>query len=110
MALSFTTEETPAGGHETIVVSTTAIGITSTLLMINVAGGVHKRAVKAFVSVEGQSLRCTWNGTTPTAAIGHLLAAGDTLQVEGEQNVSNLKMIRSGGSDSTAIVTVYYNL
>lgn len=112
MALSFTTEETPAGGFETITVSNTAggIGITASLLLINLTGGTHKRAVKAFVSVETQSLRCTWDGTAPTATAGHLLAAGDTLQVEGEQNVSKLKMIRTGGSDSTAMVTVYYNL
>ena len=110
MSTSFITDQTPAGDFESITVSTTAIGPTASKLLINQAGGVHKRAVRAFVTVETQSIRFRFDGTDPTSSVGHLLASGDFATIDGEQNVANLKFIRSGGSDGTAMVTYFYNL
>lgn len=110
MSSSYITDESPAGAYETIAVSTAVVAPTAGNITSNQAGGFYKRAVKIFMTVETNSIRVTWDGTTPVAATtGHLLTAGSSLTVIGEQNVSRLKMIRST-ADATVQVTYYYNL
>ena len=109
MSLSYITDETPAGTFETINVSTTAIGVTASLLEVGLPGGFHRRAVKLYISNETNSIRVRWDGTAPTASVGHLLTAGDSITIEGEQNCSNFKAIRVS-ADATLMVTVYYNI
>jgi hypothetical protein len=58
------------------------------------------------VSAIGQGVSLTWDGTTPTAALGRPLAAGATVEVVGNANVQALQMIRSGGSDATVSITL----
>jgi hypothetical protein len=106
---SYISEQSPAGDFESISVSTTAIGGTAAKLAIAQLGGFKKRAVMMFISVETNSMRVRWDGTAPTASVGHLLAAGDTLTISGEQNCANVKLIRVS-ADGTAMVTYYYNL
>lgn len=106
---SFISEQSPAGDLESITVSTTAIGGTAGKLLVARTGGFNKRAVMMFISVETNPCRFRFDGTAPTSSVGHLLAANDTLTISGEQNCSNLKFIRSGGSDSTVMVTYFYN-
>lgn len=110
MSISYITDESPAGDFESLTVSTAALGVTASKLLINQEGGFRKRAVKAFITVESQPVRFRIDGTDPTAAVGHPLAAGDSISIEGEQNVSRLRLIRSGASDATVQVTLYYNL
>jgi hypothetical protein len=109
MSSSYITDQSPAGDFESITVSTTAIGPTAAKLKINQTGGMFKRAVKVFLTTETNSIRLRWDGTDPTASVGHLLTAGSSITVEGEQNVANLKMIRSV-ADGTVMLTYYYNL
>lgn len=47
----------------------------------------------------------TYDGTTVTASLGIVLAAGERITVKGNANIQNLQLIRSGGSD--AAVTVH---
>ena len=107
--LSFVTDSTPAGDHEAITVSTTAIGVTAGKLLINQTGGFKKRAVKVFLTVETNSIRIMWHGGTPTSSTGHLLTSGSSITIEGEQNVNNLLMIQASAG-ATVMATIYYNL
>jgi hypothetical protein len=108
MSSSYVTEGTPAGDFETITVSSTAVPFTASKVTINQAGGQYKRAVKAFITVENNSIRVRMDGTAPTTTVGHLLTAGDGLLVTGDGNVANTKMI-AAASDGTVQVTYYYN-
>lgn len=49
----------------------------------------------------------TWDGTTPTAALGQTLAAGAEYKFRGRP-LSNLKMIRTGGSNVSCEVVYGY--
>ncbi len=109
MSLSYITDATPASDFDTQTISTVALGITSTKLSTNLAGGVRKRAVKAFVTVETNTIRVRWDGTDPTASVGHALTAGSSITIIGEDNVAKFKMIRAS-VDATVMITLYYNL
>jgi len=63
-------------------------------------------ATSARISANANGIVVTYDGTTPTATLGHPIAAGETLVLEGGAAVNNLKMIRSGGSDATVTVTL----
>lgn len=108
MSSSYVTDETPAGGFEKIAVSTTVKQITATNLAVNEVGGLVKRACKAFLTVETNSIRVRWDGTNPDSTTGHLLTSGSSLTIIGESNVSRLRMIRAS-ADADVHVTFYYN-
>lgn len=107
MSSSYVTETIPAGDFEKISVSASAVGIDATKLVINQEGGRFKRAVRAFCTVESNSVRIRFDGSDPNSSTGHLIAASDYFVVDGEQNVANLKMIRGSG-DATVQVTLFY--
>lgn len=52
-------------------------------------------ASRAFVSVETNSIRYAYDGTAPTAANGHLVAAGGSFTIVGNGSLQNLKVIRA---------------
>jgi hypothetical protein len=65
------------------------------------------RAKAARVSVETASIVYTIDGTTPTitaaGSYGHIVAAGATVDILGENNIRNFKCIDAAGG-STAVV------
>lgn len=61
-------------------------------------------AVRAYVIANTQDIVVSWDGTDPTATLGLPLAAGSSLEVYGNVNIQNLKMIRAGISDATVTV------
>jgi hypothetical protein len=99
-----------AYAFETITVSTTALGITSTLLTVtptqNGAGDLKRHAKRALLSIETNSIRIRMDGTDPTAGVGHLLTAGDYFWVTGEDALRKLRMIRAS-ADASVSVTLY---
>lgn len=105
---SYISEDVPAGAFETKTISTAALGVTSSLVSINQAGGFVKRAQKAFVTVETNSIRVRYDGTDPDASTGHLFTAGSSFTVTGETNISRLRMIRAS-ADAAVMITIYYN-
>lgn len=109
MSSSFVSDETPAGDLDTQTISTTALPITATKVTIPQAGGFRKRAQKAFVTVETNSIRVRWDGTDPTASVGHLLTSGSSITIIGEDNVQRFRMIRAS-ADATVMITLYYNI
>lgn len=46
------------------------------------------------------------NATDPTATLGHLVAANESLVVEGTDNIRYIRFIREAGTDSVVTVTL----
>jgi len=83
-------QELSAFAFEQITVNG-AVGFTSATFNPSNTGGPAQRAV---VTVETDQVRYTIDGTTPTSTVGHLLAVGDVLVLEGRKNLSNAKFIK----------------
>lgn len=93
---------TDAFAFETITVAATAIGPTEATR----AGDASISAAQAaYITVETASIRLRYDGTDPTATVGHLVQAGETLRLEGSGNIAALKMIRSGTTSAAVSVT-----
>ena len=93
---------TEAIAHKTATVSNTAltlVGLTFTQAQVD-------RASRARITCDTQAIRYTYDGTVPTASIGHHLAVGAQTEVTGMANIARLQFIRAGGSDGTAAVTL----
>ena len=84
--------------HESVTVSTTAIGITATA-----SDGVLPAT--AVITVEDASIRYTVDGTTPTASIGHRADPGDVIELSDRGEVGQFRAIRKDSSDATIKVT-----
>jgi hypothetical protein len=85
--------------HETITVSTTAVGFT----LATYAPSSPPKANQAFVSVNSNSVRVWFDGTSPTASDGILIAAGQTFRVCAASLARTL-MIRAVGVDAEVAV------
>lgn len=67
---------------------------------------VPSGALQCVVTVEGNSVRYTYDGTTtPTASAGMPLAAGQSIQFSGAQVLANLRFIQTA---ATATLNVSY--
>lgn len=87
-----------AYAHESITVSSTAIGFTAANL--TKALTLYQRGCSdVLVTVETNPIRFTVDGTTPTSTVGHLLNAGDIYTCDGADAAAFLA-IRTG-SDAT---------
>lgn len=116
MPVTFVNGSLPAVDFETITVSNVAIGVTASkltsVLTRNANSGEQsyvevRRLDEALFTVETNPIRFRLDGTDPTAAIGHLLNAGDSLVVTGFGNLSKLRFIRQGAADGTVQATYY---
>jgi len=70
---------------------------------VAVGTGTRPKVKAALISADGQSVRVRFDGTAPTATIGHLIANGDHLFVEAD--LSNIRIIQTA---ATAVVNVTY--
>jgi len=59
----------------------------------------------ALISCEGADIRWTDDGTTPTAAVGHLLQTDATMVVYGSQQLSAIRFFETG---ATAVLSASY--
>jgi hypothetical protein len=87
-----------AWNFETVTVATTAIGV--------VASSGDNVAHRAVITVETAQIRFRYDGTAPTATVGHLAEIGDRLTIEGRANIRNFLAIRTGATSGTLQVTV----
>lgn len=92
-----------AYGFETITVSSTAIGLTSTLI----TPANKQAALEVLITCETGNVRFRMDGTDPTSSVGHLLPATSSLTVTGLNNLKRLKFIRVS-VDATLQVTFFY--
>lgn len=89
-----------AYAHESITVSATAIPLTFT----NIVPTTGRPAERLLVTLETDNVRYTYDGTTPTATVGHLLNVGDVLTLNGHGNIRRFQAIRVT-TDATLKVT-----
>lgn len=75
---------------ESITVADTAIGLTSTNL--------DWTKTTAFCTVETSQIRFLYDGTTPTASVGHVANVGDAINLESYEELRNFKAIRTGAA------------
>ena len=62
----------------------------------------------AFITVEGDSVRATWDGTDPVASTtGHLFAAGDSFRLNNAAAIQNFKVTQETGA--AALEVTYDN-
>ena len=102
-------------GFETLSVTATAVGCTAATLQggnlavgeINTITPPKKKAANyaLFGPLETAQIRWRDDGTAPTAAVGHLMETGQTLEYDGDLN--NIQFIRTGGTSGSLPVTYY---
>jgi len=64
-------------------------------------------ARRAIVTAVTQNAMITWDGTDPTATLGHpVVANGDWVIIENGANIQRIKLIRQGGSDANVTITL----
>lgn len=80
----------------------------------NTSGGVsldatilatEPRPKRAYITVEDAQIRFTYDGTSPTSSLGHILNPMDSLYIEGVGNMSLFRAIRTGGTSGSLCVT-----
>lgn len=92
-----------AFAKETITVSSTALGLTRSVY--DQAATTGFKAVMAFLTTETDAMRVWFDGSIPTAAIGHNVASGTTVVVC-STDLASFRMIRVT-NDVTVRVTYY---
>lgn len=85
----------PTGAMEHLTVSTSPV--TATAIEDNVAEF-------ALVSVDGEDVRVTFDGTAPSASNGHLLEDAYK-EVWSREQVNAAKFIRNAGTDASVVIT-----
>ena len=76
---------------ETLTVSSTALPVTESK---RVPGANIGRCRYLFCTVETDQVRYRLDGGAPTATVGHLVSVGQNIEVHGEENVQNFRIIR----------------
>ncbi len=93
-----------AVSFEQLTISTTAIGWAST----TVAPAANAPEVTYCVGIlETADVRYGVDGTNPTSSVGHLLRAGDQLEVVGIDNIRRFRAIRAGSTNGVLPTTCY---
>ena len=84
-------------GFEQLTISNVALGLT-----------VPDKTMYAVFQLETNNIRMRFDGTNPTAAIGHLLTTTDNiLQMAGREIILRTKVIRAGGADGILNVSYF---
>lgn len=96
------------GGYEGISVATTAVGFTAGSIKPTTGTYIGMEAKGAVISVETGNIRFRVDGTDPTAAEGHAVAADDALVLLGAQAIKNFRAICKTGSASAVLKVTYY--
>jgi hypothetical protein len=73
--------------------------------------GKHSDVQNCVITVEDAAIRFWTTGATPVAtSSGHLVNAGDTIQLTRKHSVENFKAIRDTGTNATIQVTYEGNV
>lgn len=80
------------------------------LTVDNTVGGkalptIPADATGALVTVEGGDVRCYWDGTAPTASLGHLTVWSQRIELPTRDAVLAFRAIRTGATDGVITVT-----
>lgn len=78
--------------HESITVSSVAKKLT--FATFSPAPTTGRTAERALITTETDAIRYTYDGTTPTSSVGHLLPSGTVMVLAGYGNISRFQAIR----------------
>lgn len=98
-----TIQATDAFAFGSGTVSTTALSLVD---LSGLTTGDVEAAGRARITVAGNPVRYRYDGTAPTAAVGHYLAANGEVILVGRPNLERLSFIRAGGADAELSVTL----
>ena len=62
-------------------------------------------ASNAYLTLESGDIRFTYDGTTPSGTVGHILTDGNALILSGQNQISQFKCFQYGGTGSTISIT-----
>ena len=71
-----------------------------------VAGNGHPAATGATCAVSAAAVRLTFDGTTPTTALGYLAAPGQYI-ISGTSNLLNMQAVRNSSTSGVLSCVVY---
>jgi hypothetical protein len=80
---------------------TTAVQVLTPSKYAEVKGG----ATDAFLTLNGGNVRYTYDGTTPSGTVGHVLLDGGILVLKGQNQMSNFKCYQTGSAGSEISVS-----
>lgn len=87
-----------------------SVGATArTLLDFGFTAAQIKKADFAYMSVDGSSARFCYDGSVPTASVGHYLGDGERWVMAGQQNIERLQFIATTGTAYVAITLESFN-
>lgn len=87
-----------ADDFESVTVAGSAIGTTAAKASV---------AHKIFVTAETAEMRFRFDGDDPASDEGHVIDAGDTLELYGNRNIVNFLAIKTGGTSGVLKITYY---
>ena len=82
---------------EAITVADTAIGFTAATFQPATAPGA---ASGAFITVETAQIRFRFDGTDPSATVGHIAEIGDVIKLNSAQDCVYFRAIRTGATSA----------
>ncbi len=63
-------------------------------------------ADQAVITARTAGVMVSWDGTDPTATLGHLIAQNESMTVIGNQKIQALKLIREAAADADVTITL----
>lgn len=102
MALTVNQQVTIGHAFETLTIADSVNVLTPSLYKDSATSG---GSLAAFLTLETGSIRYRYDSGTPTASVGHLLSAGGSLVLLGQNQMSQFKAIRATGTSGTLSVT-----
>jgi hypothetical protein len=77
--------------------------VSTTVLALAVPEGTLLK--RAWITVEGRAIRYRFDGSDPSSSLGHVAAAGSSLELIGDAAIRNFRMVRQT-SNATVTYTV----
>lgn len=102
LIISLTATISSAMTHQVITVGATAVGLSITTTQQYL--GMLRPMNSCYCTVETTAIRLFWDGTAPTSAVGHLIAASTSFNLQNRDELTGLQMI-STGSNATVTCT-----
>ena len=97
------TYETRAIATKDATISTVAL----TMIAIGFSAAQLSSAKRALITVDAQTVRFTYDGSTPTATYGHAVPSTiSSLYIEGTWNIQHLQFIRGTATDGEVTITL----
>ena len=94
-----------AGIRKAFAFETVTVTASSTALTTATYTTDGEKAKRAVLTLETGQIRYRYDGTAPTASVGHILNVFDILVINSSDNISNFRAIRTGGTSGVLSCT-----